>query len=201
MSRSEPTDPWPSGPSFGDPSSGGPDWFDVDGPDQEQPDPGPGRAEQASRARRLVADALSRTERTRGQLEQLLARKEIESEVAEEILDRFTELGLIDDAQYARMFVESRHINRGLGAQALAFQLRQRGVDGELVAAALGQLDSEQQFETACRLAESRLARMSGLDAQVAQRRLAGFLARKGYSGDIALRAVRFAFDNRSSDV
>ena len=129
----------------------------------------------------------------------MLARKGIEPEVAEEILDRFTELGLIDDAQYARMFVESRHANRGLGAQALAFQLRQRGVDGELVTAALGQLDSEQQFETACRLAESRLARMSGLDAQVAQRRLAGFLARKGYSGDVALRAVRYAFDNQVS--
>jgi regulatory protein len=129
----------------------------------------------------------------------MLARKEIDAEVAEEILDRFTDLGLIDDAQYARMFVESRHVNRGLGSQALAFQLRQRGVDGELVSAALEQLDDEQQFETACRLAESRLARMSGLDRQVQQRRLAGFLARKGYSGNVAMRAVRLAMENQAS--
>ncbi|HEV2636935.1 MAG TPA: regulatory protein RecX [Actinocrinis sp.] len=152
--------------------------------------------EQVSRARRLVVDALSRTERTRGQLAQMLVRKGIEAEAAEEILDRFTELGLIDDAQYARAFVESRHINRGLGSQALAFQLRQRGVDGELVSAALEQLDDEQQFETACRLVESRLSRMSRLDEQAQQRRLAGFLARKGYSGDVALRAVRLAMEN-----
>ena len=129
----------------------------------------------------------------------MLARKGIEPEVAEEILDRFTDLGLIDDAQYAVRFVESRHLNRGLGSQALAFQLRQRGVDGELVSAALEQLDDDQQFETACRLAQSRLARMSRLDPQVQQRRLAGFLARKGYSGGVAMRAVRLAMENQSS--
>lgn len=129
----------------------------------------------------------------------MLARKEIDADVAEAILDRFTDLGLIDDAQYAQRFVESRHVNRGLGSQALAFQLRQRGVDGELVSAALEQLDDEQQFDTALRLVESRLARMSGLDRQVQQRRLAGFLARKGYSGGVAMRAVRMAMENQEN--
>jgi regulatory protein len=163
--------------------------------DQSAGDPGA-----VSVARGLVVDALSRTERTRGQLAQMLARKGVEPEVAEQVLDRFTEVGLIDDAGYARMFVESRHTGRGLGSRALTFELRRRGVDDELIADAVGQLDDEQQFETALRITESRLARMSNLDETVQMRRLAGFLARKGYSGEIAMRAIRTAFENRAAE-
>jgi regulatory protein len=168
--------------------------------DQEPDGRAAGDRDPLSVARSLVVDALSRTERTRGQLEQMLARKGIEEEVAEQILDRFTELGLIDDAGYARMFVESRHANRGLGSRALTFELRRRGVDDQLIAEAVGELDDEQQFETACRIARARLARMSGLAEPVQLRRLAGFLARKGYSGELAMRAVRVAFEERSAD-
>jgi regulatory protein len=151
-----------------------------------------------NRARGFVVDALSRTERTRGQLAQMLARKGVEPEVAEVVLDRFTEVGLIDDEVYARMFVESRHTNRGLGSRALSAELRRRGVDDQVIAAAVGELDDDQQFETACRIAEARLARMSALAEPVQLRRLAGFLARKGYSGELAMRAIRTAFENRA---
>ena len=148
-----------------------------------------------SAARRIALDALSRSARTRGQLEALLERKGVSSEASGAVLDRFEEVGLVDDAGYAEAFVESRHRLRGQGGRAIAFELRRRGVADDLVADAVGALDADQQFATACRVAEARLRRLTGLPSEVKVRRLAGLLARKGYSGDIAARAVREVLD------
>jgi regulatory protein len=143
-----------------------------------------------------VLDSLTRSARTRGQLAELLKRKEVAEEVAETVLDRFTELGLIDDAAYAEAFTRSRHEHKGLGSRAIAFELRRRSVPDELVQEAVSVLDTEQEQSTASRLARERLARMSGLPREVQTRRLAGFLARKGYGGEVVGRAVREALAN-----
>ena len=144
-----------------------------------------------SAARRIALDALSRTARTRGQLEALLQRKGIAPEAAATVLDRYEEIGLVDDLDYAEAFVESRHRIRGQGGWALSAELRRRGVADDVVAEAVGGLDPEREFETACRIARSRYERMPALAPEVKVRRLAGFLARKGYSGAIVARAVR----------
>lgn len=142
-------------------------------------------------ARRIALDALSRTARTRGQLEGLLKKKGIAPEAAAAVLDRFEEVGLIDDVDFAEAFVESRHRIRGQGGRALSMELRRRGVADDVVAEAVGGLSPEREFETACRIARSRYERMSAVAPEVKVRRLAGFLARKGYSGAIVARAVR----------
>ena len=146
-----------------------------------------------SLARRLVLDALSRSARTRGQLSDLLARKGVPDEVGEVVLDRFAELGLIDDAAYAEAFTRSRHEHKGLGSRAIAFELRRRAVPDEVVQEAVSMLDADQEQETASRLARERQARMASLPREVQSRRLAGFLARKGYGGQVVGRAVREA--------
>jgi len=153
-----------------------------------------------SEARRIALDALSRSARTRGQLEALLERKGVASEAAGTVLDRFEEVGLVDDVGYAEAFVESRHRVRGQGGRAIAFELRRRGVADEVVAEAVGALDADQQFETACLVARARLRRLSSLPTEVKVRRLAGLLARKGYSGDVASRAVRYVLDTADMD-
>lgn len=147
-------------------------------------------------ARGLVLDSLARSMRTRGQLAELLARKEVAEDVAEAVLERFTELGLVDDIAYAEAFTRSRHEYKGLGSRAIAFELRRRSVPDEVVQEAVSAIDSEQEQRTAFRLARERQARMNGLPREVQARRLAGFLARKGYGGDVVGRAVREALAN-----
>ena len=149
-----------------------------------------------ARARGLLLDSLSRSARTRGQLADMLERKGVSEEVAETALERFTELGLVDDAAYAEAFTRSRHEHKGLGSRAIAFELRRRSVPDELVQEAVSALDSEQEERTAFRLAGERQARMRGLPREVQARRLAGFLARKGYGGELVGRAVREALAN-----
>jgi regulatory protein len=142
-------------------------------------------------ARRIALDALSRAARTRGQLAALLERKGIAPEAAEAVLDRFEEVGLVDDVGYSEAFVESRHRIRGQGGRALSAELRRRGVADEVVADAVAALDPDREFETACRIARARYDRMPNVPVEVKLRRLAGFLARKGYSGTIVSKAVR----------
>ena len=146
-----------------------------------------------------MLDSLTRSARTRGQLADLLARKGVPEETAESVLDRFTELGLVDDVAYAEAFTRSRHEHKGLGSRAIAFELRRRSVSDEVVQDAVSALDPEQEERTAFRLARERQARMAGLPKEVQVRRLAGFLARKGYGGDVVGRAVREAVANAAA--
>ena len=150
-----------------------------------------GVADPHSVARTVLLDELTGQPRTRAELAGLLAEREIPEEVADEVLDRFVEVGLIDDAAFATAWVESRHRGRGLGKRALAQELRRRGVDDELARDALDELEPEQEEETARALVRRKLRSMRSLDREVAMRRLLGMLARKGYPGGLAMTVVK----------
>jgi regulatory protein len=131
-------------------------------------------------ARAICLRLLTGTPRTRKQLADALRKRQIPDDVAEEVLSRFEEVGLIDDGAFADAWVESRHHGRGLARRALAQELRTKGVDSELIDAAVSQLDSEQEEATARELVARKLRSTRGLDRDNRLRRLAGMLARKG---------------------
>jgi len=146
-------------------------------------------------ARKILLDALTGQARSRQELADKLARRGVPDQLAHDLLDRFTEVGLIDDAAYARQWVESRHRSRGLAPRALAQELRRKGVGDDQAKAALEQIDEADQREAARALVDKKLRSMRGLDRQVATRRLAGLLARKGYAAGLAFSVVREALD------
>ena len=159
-------------------------------------DPGmDGVADPYSVARTILLDKLTGQPRTRAELADVLAEREIPDEVADEVLDRFSDVGLIDDAAFANAWVESRHRGRGLGKRALAQELRRRGVDDQLARDALDELDPEQEEGTARELVRRKLRSMRSLERQVAMRRLLGMLARKGYPGGLAMTIVKQELD------
>ncbi|GKQ35801.1 recombination regulator RecX [Streptomyces sp. A012304] len=154
----------------------------------------------AERARAICLRLLTGTPRTRKQLADALRKREIPDDVAEEVLSRFEEVGLIDDSAFADAWVESRHHGRGLARRALAQELRTKGVDATLIDEAVAQLDSEQEEATARELVDRKLRSTRGLDRDKRLRRLAGMLARKGYSQGMALRVVRQALEEEGED-
>ncbi|MGW5945406.1 regulatory protein RecX [Streptomyces celluloflavus] len=121
-------------------------------------------------------------------------------EAAEEVLSRFEDVGLIDDAAFADAWVESRHRGRGLARRALARELRTKGVDSGLIEVAVGRLDADQEESTARELVDRKLRTTRGLDREKRLRRLAGMLARKGYPEGLALRVVRRALEEEGED-
>ena len=144
-------------------------------------------------ARKILLDTLTGQARSRQELADKLAKRGVPDELAAQLLDRFTEVGLIDDAAYARQWVESRHRSRGLAPRALAQELRRKGIDDEDARTALEQIDEGDQRAAARALVDKKLRSMRGLDRQVATRRLAGLLARKGYAAGLAFSVVRDA--------
>lgn len=151
-------------------------------------------------ARNICLRLLTGTPRTRKQLADALRKREIPDEAAEEVLSRFEDVGLIDDAAFADAWVESRHHGRGLARRALVRELRTKGVDPAVIDEALEQLAPEQEEETARELVARKLRSTRGLDRDKRLRRLAGMLARKGYGEGMALRVVRQALDAEGED-
>jgi regulatory protein len=151
-------------------------------------------------ARQICLKMLTAAPRTRAQLATALARRGVPAEAAEAVLDRFAEVQLIDDAMFARAWVESRHHGRGLARRALAAELRQRGVETNDIKAAVSDLDPEREYATARALIERRLPGTRGLARPARFRRLMGVLARKGYPEGLAYRVVREALEYEPGD-
>jgi len=182
------------GPAHG---SGQRDLAGLDGPTpgssaDEVPD-----ADPASVARSIVLRKLTAAPRSRAQLEEDLRRRDVPDAVAAAVLDRFTEVGLVDDAAFAALWVRSRHASRGLSRRALAHELRHKGIDDETAAAALDEVDGDDEQAAAQLLVAKRLPALRRVDDQVATRRLVGMLARKGYPGGLAAQVVRAALADR----
>ena len=157
------------------------------------PDPvaeGP-EADPESVARKILLDALTGQARSRQELRDKLAKRDVPPALAERLLDRFTEVGLINDDAFARAWVESRQRSRGLARRALAQELRRKGVDDETARAALDDLDPADEEESARALVRKKLRTLRGVDTTTATRRLAGLLARKGYPAGMAFAVVR----------
>ncbi|MET9495190.1 recombination regulator RecX [Streptomyces sp. NPDC006552] len=169
-------------------------------PDSSRAGRGEPSGDPAERARNICLRLLTGTPRTRKQLADALRKREIPDEVAQEVLGRFEEVGLINDSAFADAWVESRHHGRGLARRALARELRTKGVDSTVIDEAVGQLDVEQEEETARELVARKLRSTRGLDRDKRLRRLAGMLARKGYSEGMALRVVRQALEEEGEE-
>ncbi|MFF3487166.1 recombination regulator RecX [Streptomyces sp. NPDC002701] len=183
---------------FGDPPGGGTQ--DGGPPSSSRAEVGEPPRDPAEQARAICLRLLTGTPRTRKQLADALRKREIPDDVADEVLSRFEEVGLINDGAFAEAWVESRHHGRGLARRALAQELRTKGVDSTLIDEAVAQLDSDQEEATARDLVARRLRATRGLDRDKRIRRLAGMLARKGYSQGTALRVVRQALEEEGED-
>lgn len=161
--------------------------------DREQP------RDQAEVAREICLRQLAVRPRTRAELATALRRRGIADDVVAAVLDRYDEVGLIDDAAFARAWVTSRHHGRGLARRALARELRQRGVDANAAGEALDELDDSTEAATARALVDRKLRTVRGEPEQVF-RRLVGMLARKGYPPGVAIRSVKDALAAQSAE-
>jgi regulatory protein len=144
-------------------------------------------------ARQIVLRQLAMAPRSRAELMQKLEQRDCPADVAATVLDRLTEVGLIDDQAYAEMLVRSQQSGRGLARHALARELRTKGIEDHLAEEALASITDEDERDRARALVDKKLRAMHGLGIQVQTRRLAGMLARKGYSSSMTFSVIREA--------
>lgn len=156
--------------------------------------PGAGGSEGGTveQAKEACLRLLSVRARSRAELAQRLAAKGYSAEVSERALDRLGEVGLVDDAAFAEQWVHSRHTFSGKGKQALAQELRRKGVAQSDAAAALDAITGDDEEARAAELVRRKLRSLPrDLDQNKTIRRLVGMLARRGYGQSTAYRVVK----------
>ena len=174
----------------------------TDGGRRRRSDPPPEQdraADPAAVARAIVLRQLTSSPKSRLQLSRKLAERHVPEDVAEAVLDRFEEVSLVDDAEFADMWVRGRSQSRKLAKGALRRELADKGIDPEVAAVALEQLTDEDEEASARELVERKLRGATGLEDRELRdkttRRLAAMLARKGYQPSQAFRIVGEVLD------
>lgn len=145
----------------------------------------------AAQAQKVCLRLLTTRPRSRAELADALRRRGVPEAVGEPVLDRLSEVGLVNDAAFAESQVHSGHSHRGLSRWALSTELRRRGVPDEIVSEAVEAVQPENEEQRARELVRRKLRTSAARDTSILARRLAGMLARKGYSEGLALRVVR----------
>lgn len=143
--------------------------------------------------RQALLKMIARGGKSSNALRTALIAKEFPREIVDQIIARFIEVSLIDDFALARDLVEIAVTRKAKAKSVIARELSEKGLPREAIDAALSGIDQDSELEAAKTMAEKRMRQLLKLEPDVRQRRLAGFLSRKGYSSTVVWAAVRYA--------
>lgn len=146
-----------------------------------------------AQAKRIVLSKLAAAPRSRAQLTDTLLAKDISPETADAVLDRMEDVGLVDDVAFAEMTVRYLQNSRGLARRSVLDELAKRGVSDEIALDAVEHIDDDRDRDSARNLVAKRMRSVAGLEPDVQRRRLAGYLARRGYPSGIAFPVIEEA--------
>lgn len=154
------------------------------------------------KSRGILLRQLTASDKTAKQLKDKLLEKDCPEDIADEVIERYAEINLVDDQRFAKSWVVTRARSRGLARGAIKHELRSKGVDDELAAEALEQIDDEAEEQRARELVRAKLRPESmGADRDKTLRRLVGMLGRKGYNGSMAFKVAREEWEERFRSV
>jgi regulatory protein len=156
------------------------------------PPPSTSELSREEQARALCLRLLTARARTRAELAGQLAKRGYPAGVSGRVLDRLAQVGLVNDEDFAEQWVQSRRVNAGKGKRALAAELRTKGVDSDVITAALTGIDAGAERARAEQLVRERLRRekLGDDDDTKVARRLVGMLARRGFGQSMAFDVV-----------
>ena len=147
-------------------------------------------------AREIALNRLAYRSRSSAELLSDLMQRDVAQETATEVVERFTRVGLLDDAEFAAEWVRSRQGPKSLSSSRLRAELRAKGIPDDIINMVLGSSANSDE-DVAMKLAFRKAQGMASVDRPVAEQRLAGYLARKGYEPSVVWKAVRAALGKR----
>ena len=165
-----------------------PDSASTDDADEEvEPE---GLDAQRRRAENISLHALARRGVSSSEMTTLLRQRDLDEQVVHEEVARLEGVGLLNDRELAENLVRAKQDRKGLGKGAVTSELRQRGLDAAVVEEALADIDDDDEQARADEWARKRVGSLRGLDRDTAERRLNGYLMRRGYRSDVVRKAI-----------
>ena len=147
-------------------------------------------ADPAERAREIALRLLTHSPRSCAQLRERLIARDVEPELADSLIARYVEVGLLDDVGLSAQIARTRHAERGLAPRAIRMELQRKGFAPADIEAALEPIPDSIDHRAA-EIAHKRWVALAGLDEDKRTRRVVGMLARKGYSPSNAFAVVK----------
>jgi regulatory protein len=145
------------------------------------------------RARNIVLKMLERGPKTSFEIAAALEKHEIPTEIANQLIERFSEVELIDDAAYAEQIAEASRRTKGLARSAVKRKLADKGLDRQIIDQVASDISDEDELSVAIDVAVKRLGQLAKLAPEVRNRRLIGFLQRRGFGSGTVFAAIREA--------
>jgi regulatory protein len=147
-------------------------------------------------AKQVATRQLAYRPRSTSELRQTLHQRGFGDRIIDQVIERFTALGYLDDADFARRWIQTREELAPRGARLLKQELRQKGIGAEMAEEAIAAAEVD-DFDAAMRIAQRRVSKMTGLDRDTQRRRLAGYLERRGFAYDVIRTVDREFFETR----
>ncbi|HYI25513.1 MAG TPA: RecX family transcriptional regulator [Thermomicrobiales bacterium] len=132
---------------------------------------------------------LAHRPRSEAEIRARLRRNSHDDETIDNVLERLRDWHYVDDEDFARRWVENRVVHRPRGTRALASELRSKGIDPDLISTAIDDAGVNED-DGALALARNRARQLANLEPDVRNRRLTGYLARRGYGYDVIRRTL-----------
>ena len=145
----------------------------------------------AGAAMTIATNALAMRAKSRGELAAQLKRRGIPLDVANDVLDRLERSKLIDDLEFARIWSRTRLSSKKISKRVLAQELRKKEVADDLIAIALDEISTDDEYEAALQLGERKARSLANYAEEIRERRITSALARKGYNYSIISRVLK----------
>jgi regulatory protein len=156
-------------------------------------------ADGIARATEAALAFLAYRPRSEREVRDRLRRGAFGAEAIDQVIARLYEWRYLDDADFARRWVENRAAQRPRGRRLLQQELRRKGIDTETAREVIEEADLD-ETAAAEALARRRAAAYTGEDPVVIRRRLGAYLARRGYGYDVVRAALDRALGGEEDD-
>ena len=144
-----------------------------------------------SDAMSLALYALAPRAKSRAELQIQLRKRGVAAEIASAVLDSLELQGLLNDLEFAQLWMESRRRQKRLSVSAITQELRSKGVAQDIIDEVMQGSDLDAEYQMAFEMAERKYRSCAHLDHMVIYRRINSLLARKGFSHQITERIMR----------
>ncbi|GIK73454.1 MAG: regulatory protein RecX [Chloroflexota bacterium] len=152
--------------------------------------------DEVDKAYQAALHFLAARPRSRSEVVRRLTEKGHAAEAIDAALERLDARSYVDDAAFAAFWVENRSRFRPRSAAAIAYELRQKGVEGEAIRAALNEIDEERAAWAAI---ERQLGRWRALTKAEFEQKIIAHLARRGFGFEIARKVAQHAWEEQQS--